>query len=50
MIDLEAADEAAELERARKAQLEEKEISRAAHQSAVPALAPVPVKAKSAKR
>jgi len=32
MIDLEAVDEAAELELARKAQLEEKERSRAEHQ------------------
>jgi hypothetical protein len=49
MIDLEAADEAAELEHARKAQLEEKERSRAAHQAAE-ASAPAPVKAKPAKR
>jgi hypothetical protein len=50
MLDLDAMDEAAALELARKAQLEEKEISRAAHQASVPALAPVPVKAKPAKR
>jgi hypothetical protein len=46
----EAADDAAELERARKAQLEEKEISRATHQAAGPALPPVPVKAKPVRR
>jgi hypothetical protein len=49
MIDLEAADEAAELERTRKAQLEEKERSRAEHQAAQ-ASAPAPVKAKPVKR
>ena len=47
MIDLDAADEAAELELARKAQLEEKERSRAEHQAAqASAPLPVPVKAK----
>jgi hypothetical protein len=45
MINLEAADEAAELEIARKAQIEAKEKSRLEHQ-AVEASAPVPGKAK----
>ena len=40
MIDLEAADEAAELELARKAQLEEKEKSRAEYQAKLEASAP----------
>jgi hypothetical protein len=49
MIDLDAMDEeAAELERTRTAQLEEKERSRVAHQAA--SLAPVPVKAKPARK
>ena len=50
MLDLDAMDEAAELEIARKAQLEEKERSRAEHhqtEAAVPA--PKPVKAKPSK-
>jgi hypothetical protein len=42
MIDLEAADEAAELEIARKAQIEEKERSRAEHQMKLEASAPAP--------
>ena len=50
MMDLDAMDQAAELEIARKAQLAEKERSRAEHQAAVPALAPVPVKAKPGNR
>jgi cell division protein FtsN len=50
MIDLEAADEAAELERTRKAQLEEKERSRAEHHHQAESAAPAPVKAKPAKR
>jgi hypothetical protein len=51
MMDLEAMDEAAELEIARKAQIAEKERSRAAHQAKLEASAPAPVKAaKQAKR
>jgi hypothetical protein len=46
MIDLEAADEAAEIERARKVQLEEKERSRSEHQAKLEASAPALVKAK----
>jgi hypothetical protein len=50
MIDLEAADEAAELEIARKAQIEEKERSRAEHAKlAASEPAPKPGKAKSSK-
>jgi hypothetical protein len=49
MLDLDAMDEAAELEIARKAQLEEKERSRAEHHQAE-ASPPMPVKAKPAKR
>jgi hypothetical protein len=48
MLDLDAMDEAAELELARKAQLEEKEKSRLEHQAKLEAPAPVPVKAKPA--
>jgi hypothetical protein len=49
MIDLEAADEAAELEHARKAQIEAKEESRAEHEAAakLEASTPAPRKAKS---
>jgi len=50
MINLEAADEAAELEIARKAQIEAKEKSRLEHQPKLEASAPAPVKAKPAKR
>jgi hypothetical protein len=51
MLDLDAMDEAAELEIARKAQLEEKERSRVEHhQAQAEAAAPAPVKAKPAKR
>jgi hypothetical protein len=48
MIDLDAMDEEAELEHARKAQLEERELARAAHQAKLEAAAaaPVPVKAR----
>jgi hypothetical protein len=51
MIDLEAADEAAELELARKAQLKEKEKSRLEHQMKLEASAPAlkPGKAKPPK-
>jgi hypothetical protein len=50
MIDLDAMDEATGLEIARKAQLEEKERSRAEHHQAEAASVPAPVKAKPAKR
>jgi hypothetical protein len=47
MIDLDAADEAAELEIARKAQLAEKERSRAEHQAKLEASPPLPVPVKA---
>jgi hypothetical protein len=46
MMDLDAMDEAAELEIARKAQLEEKEKSRLAHLAKLEASAPAPKPAK----
>ena len=51
MLDLDAMDEAAELELARKAQLEEKEKSRLEHEAKLEASAPAPkpVKAKPPK-
>jgi hypothetical protein len=52
MLDLDAMDQAAELEIARKAQIEEKERARSEHQAKLeaPAPKPAPLKAKPAKR